>query len=204
MTRRVHEQRQRGRGFTLTEMLIAVAISGIIGLGVAMMLAAVAAGTQDQNQTRQTSVARQVVVARLGSLTRGAAVVLAAESDHLVLWTGDAAGNGKVNLSELRRIEWDANEATLRFYEAVDGVDPGPPWELDEDFSAITASQDEETFPSVLIVDGVLEWDVAIDSSDVQAARLVRQRLTLARNERQEPLTITASLRASNGPEDAP
>lgn len=194
------------RAFSLAETLIALAISSSVGLCAVMMLSGVAAGTRAQNDTREATMRRQVAVARLGAVSRGSARVLARGSDHLVLWVGDVNNDGLPNLSELRRVAWDAEAQQLVRFEAAAGVDPDPAYELSEDFDTITADvAGLAEFPATTLLNRVTGWNVQLDDeADVQAAKLLRLSVTLATASGPEAAVAMASLRATGSTEESP
>lgn len=192
--------RRRRAGFTFIELMLGLAISGMVGVGVAMMLGAISTGTRAQDETREASVKRQVAAVRVGALVRGAARVLAAEDDHLVLWLGGSAGADEVNLSELRRIQWDADAATLHVYEAPDGIDPDAGFPFGSDFSLVTADvMGTDVFPGKLVLRDVVQWESQLDGAGAEnPPRLLRIRLTLDVDPEPVQASLTAALRATD------
>lgn len=197
--------RPRARALSLVEMLLTLTLSSLVGLGVAMMLAAAAAGTQSQNDTRQATTRSQVATHRLGNIMRGAAMVLAAEDDHLVLWTGDAEGNDEVNLAEMRRVQWDDETGEIRLHQTPDDPQENPSYELDgTNFSNVTASwADTQHFPGEVIFTHASGWDLQLDDDEVQSAKLIRLHLTLDHDETGPRLVkIIGALRVPLRPPD--
>lgn len=186
------------RGFTLVELLLGLAITALIGLGVAMMLGAIGAATRSSIDIRRQVIKRQVAVARLGSLTRSAAMVLAYGDDHLVLWTGDRTGNGVPDLSELRRIEWDQAQQRLLTAEAPDDLNPAADitYDFDDSFNTITAGlAATAVFPQTTTLEGVTAWAVQLDEADAQSARAVQLQITVDNNGVSDTAVIMSSLR---------
>lgn len=187
------------RGFTLVEMLIGLALSSMVGLGVAMMLAAVGSGTQTQRDSRESMVTRQVVIHRLGEVTRDAATMMLTDHPHhIVLWIADATGNRVPNTSELRRIEWDKQSQEIWVYEAVDDLAYDHSYNLNQSYTGATSAQiNSGKMPGRLLLSGVTDWDVDFDEADVKASRLLRVRVTFERAGGEETVTVISALRHS-------
>lgn len=188
------------RAFTLVEVLLALAISGMIGAAAMMMLTATGNATQTQHDTRRATVKRQVVFTRITPLLRDAARVLDHGDAHLVLWTGDLNRNAKPDLSELRRIEWTAgNEVVV--YEAPPNLAAvaDTTYELTHDFDAATAAlAGSAAFPGRVTLRGVTDFNLMLDAADPAAARTIRLRLTVATESGDDTSVVVAALRASD------
>ncbi len=194
---------QRSRGMTLVELLIGLAVVAMIGAVVAVLMTAVAYGTESQREMRQVNTRLHVVATRLTAATRSSRMVLAEGEDYIVLWLADTDANGKPNLSELKRIERDEATDTLLSYKAADDLssEQDTIYELDStDFDAATRAKcGSSEFPQTLLASTVTAWDIDLSDSNPQDARLVSYRLTVAINGVQNTLAATASLR--NHPE---
>jgi len=188
------------RGFTLVEVVIALAISSAIGVTVAMMLGGISAATRAEHDTRRAIVKRQVAITRLGACVRGAAMVLSSADDHLVLWTGDSTGEGKPNISELRRIEWNDDSHEILVYEAPANLSAASDteYELTNNFDSITQSlAGSASFPGRVRLRNVTHWDVNLDSPDPHAARAVKVALVVGSSSGSEQVLMTATMRAT-------
>lgn len=109
---------RRPRGVMLVEILLALAITGLVAAGVASLLAATASGTKDRQELRQKNVRADVLAHRIDIAIRSSSTLLARDSRTLVFWTADTKKNGVPNLSELRRIEYDNGGKQIVCYEA--------------------------------------------------------------------------------------
>ncbi len=109
---------RRHRGLMLVEILLALAISGMVAAGVASLLLATATGTQDRQETRQRNVRVDVLSHRIDAAIRSSSMLLARDTRCVVFWTADLKNNGVPNLSELRRIEWDNSKKQVVCYQA--------------------------------------------------------------------------------------
>lgn len=173
-------QHARHHGLTLVEMLMALAVTGLIGGAIAAMLSAVAYGTSSDRDIRSLVVKNKTLSTRITAAVRQSAQLLDADDGYVVLWTSDLNDNGQPDLLELRRIELDAGTDDLTSYtpdpSAVDVT-----YDIDtDDFDAITtaliASGD---LLGELWATGVTAWTVTVDTADPLDATLVSFQLTL-------------------------
>lgn len=165
---------------TTLELLIALTITSLVGLGVAAMLSAAAYGSDGQRDLQRTIVARKVVQERLGATLRSARFVLDAGTDHLVLWLGDDDGSGVPDTAELVRIEFDADAGTLR--ELVPDTDAlgNDAHDPDDDFGALTAGwRDTGDMIARAWARGVSGVRFDLDDAEPRSASLVGFRITL-------------------------
>jgi len=168
-------------GLTLVELLMALAITALIGAAVASMLTAVTYGTDSSRDIRTLVVKNKTLSSRLTATIRQSAQLLDADDEYVVLWTKDLNASGAPDLLELRRIELDPVTDELTDYTP----DPSA-----TDVAYDLASDDFEAVTNTLITDGdlvgtlwatdVTGWEVDLDNADAQSAELVSFRLTLA------------------------
>lgn len=180
---------------TLVELVLALAITGLIGAAIASMLTAVAYGSSSSQDLRRLVVQGKTLGDRLDAAVRAATLVLNADGSHLVLWTHDRDGNHAPSLHELRRIEHDPDAATLTAYSAAEDA-PDLPYTLDHDFTGLTSAliATGHLVPEVWGT-GVSGCTFATDENDAQDARLVSYRLTLGAGAATETVVGAAALR---------
>ena len=118
MSTQTARRHRHPRGVMLVEILLALAITGLVAAGVASLLMATASGTKDRQELRQRNVRVDVLAHRLDGAIRSSCMLLARDSRTLVLWTGDKNKDGAVNVAELRRIEHDNSAKQIICYEA--------------------------------------------------------------------------------------
>lgn len=194
-----HSFGRRTAGFTLVELLLALALSSVVGLLTAMMLAQLSAATRDQSDIRRAEIARQVAVARLGAFARSTSMALASDASHLVLWKGDVNGDGRPNLSELRRLTWDAGAQDVRTCESPANLDPAldQTYQLTDDFLAIAAAHaGSPAFPESVALQHVTAAQWQFDTPSAQTARLIRLQVTLNNASGTDVATIISALHA--------
>lgn len=170
----------RVRALTLVEMLMALAITGMIGAAVASMLTAVTYGTNTSTDLRSLVVKNKTLSSRITAAVRGSAQLLDAGDGYLVLWTKDLNDSGEPDLLELQRIELDAVAEELTSY-TPDPLATDVAYDLAaDDFDAITTSLiGSSDLEGRLWATGVSQWTVTFDEADPLDAELVSFQLTL-------------------------
>jgi len=179
--------RRRGAGLTLVELLIALTITGMIGVATAMMMVSVSYGTTSKQDMRGINQRVTTITHRLNAAVRGSKMVLEAGDDYLVLWTADTRVDEGPNLSEIRLIERDPGTHQLRSYTADFGAMTEAQIEANDtlyatsdDFAAVTDSlKSGSMFPATKWGDHVTEWICDFTAANVQAASLLEYRLTV-------------------------
>lgn len=79
------------RGLTLLELLLALAVVSLIGLGLTGMLFGLVRGADSQGHIEELVVARQVLAARLGSVVRQAEEIRSVSAEQIVLGLSDGS-----------------------------------------------------------------------------------------------------------------
>lgn len=108
--------RCRTSGFTLPEVVMAMAIAAMIGLsivGVSAALSGAYAQSQDFYQCLQTG---RSTMARIQAAVRKAKLVTYVSPTRLLLWQDDLNGDGQINLLEISAIAFDAPSRQVRLY----------------------------------------------------------------------------------------
>lgn len=111
--------RRRRGAFTLTEVLLALAITTVVGLAVVAMLSAAAYGSNSRSGMRELFVLGRTTVARVGQAIRTAAEVVEVDGTagaYIVLWTADINADGAKQHGEMQLIERDALTNELRSF----------------------------------------------------------------------------------------
>jgi hypothetical protein len=164
-------------------VLLALAISGMVAAVVAAMLFALANGSRDRQDLRHRNVRADVVIARVDTAIRSSSMLLGRTPNCIVLWVADSRKNGRPDLSELRRIEWDAASKQLRCYQAPAGLadSDNTTYQLSDDFVAATAAlAGSATFPAEIWGTNVTGWSgSAVPTSAAQDARMIAYSVTL-------------------------
>jgi len=197
------------RAFTLVELLLALAITGLVSAAVAGMLVAVSYGTSSKRDLRTMIVKSRVIDARLASAIRTSRAILETGTDYLVLWTGDVNPNGTANapdLSEIRLVERDGAADTLSCYEfpsswnqaQIDAADAayqltGNPAGFFQ--AATTAAKTAGAFVPTLWGSGVTAISFTLDGTDPSDTTLATYQLTLSAGDLSETVVGSTSAR---------
>jgi Tfp pilus assembly protein PilE len=180
--------RRSAAGLTLVELLLALAVTGMVAAAVAGMLLAVSTGTSQRTDMRGLVVKQRALSGRIHASVRNAKMVLAQGQDYLVLWTGDPSDSGSPNLAELRLIERTEDGRLISYAAAfpehwnqaqVDAANTS--FALNDDFRAVTnqLKADNPYFVGELWATGVNSWIITLDAGVPQHSRLVSYRLVL-------------------------
>ena len=178
-----HKQGRRAvRGVMLIEVLLALAITGIIAAGVASLLFATADGTKERQEMRQRNVRVDVVTARVDGAVRSRNRILGRDNRCIVLWTNDSTPNGMPDLSELRRIEWDSTTKQLLCFEAPATLSAAAnttyPLATTDFVSVTSALRGSASFPSTVWANGVSGW-ASSPAAVTESTRLLSYEITI-------------------------
>ncbi len=169
---------QKNRGFTVAEMVLALAIVGMIGLsvtGVYMTLNTAQAHSDEYYTHLQTA---RGLVRTLDRSLRKARLVLARDADGIAVWTDDTDDDGLVNLSEITVFYYSSSDGTVVRSRVVfpDEMAETVRAPLDEqitlaEISTVTglrtsmAEKSPSYFTDVLLAENVLSFTSEVDSS---------------------------------------
>ena len=175
--------RRRRRAFTIVEVLLALAITGLVSAAVAAMLVATSYGTSSEHDLHGVVVKSEVVGARLGAAIRSSREVHESGTGYVLLWTTDANTNGTADRAEIRLIDFDSGNGRLNNH---------------YDDGASGAYVDVSTFRGVITPEvwatGVTAASFATDAA-APNTRLVSYRLTLQAGNSSETVVGAASPR---------
>lgn len=167
-------------GFTLVEIIMSLAITSMIGLGVSTLLLSMSSATRSQDDLHAQIVRRHVLALRIGGMIKSSAAVLDVRSESLVLWIGDYNNNGRPNLSEIRRLQWN-NDGEIWFYESPDTLDPvlNLSYEIDAEFYELTTLwMGTGLFPGQIKAEGLNECKFETASPEINFGQVVRVLVT--------------------------
>lgn len=183
MTRRAHMHGWCRRGLTVLELLLALAITGMVGVGIASMLTMVAMGASGDRDGRSAVLRTHAAGVRLRAYMDPALCVLQHDGRRgLAVWLNDATGDGVVNLSELRVIWWDpdAREVSVERVALPEQWSPILKQTYDSalpagsDFFGVMEDQRLAGFTErQRVIDGLERFEASFDAMDVQEARRV-------------------------------
>ena len=105
------------KGFTLVETSLAIAITAMVGTGIATMMSVLGSDATMQYDLRSVLVRSSTAQSRLSAYIAPARCVLEAEGPQLVLWFDDSRDSDSVHASEVRwiRLDEDTDRITVEF-----------------------------------------------------------------------------------------
>ena len=171
----------RRTGMTIVELVLAIAITAVIGTAVASILFAFSYGSSAQSDHRGAMVTSELVTRWMSDAVSRSHMVLAQGSNYLVLWVADSNGNGQPELSELRRIEFDSTAMTLTSFKPPVNLASDTPYDLaTTDFYGVTSAlKGGASFPGQVWISAT-GLTTVLDNANVQQAAYVGWRITLA------------------------
>lgn len=103
------------RGLTMVELLLALAVTALVGLGTASMLMMVGQASQADREGRSVVMRAHAVQARLRAYLDPALCVLQqdAAKNAVAVWLSDPSAPGMVNLTEVRVLWFDPASKTM-------------------------------------------------------------------------------------------
>lgn len=193
-------RRHHARALTLLELMLALAITGMIGVGIASTMTMVAAGARGERDGRSAVLRTHAVGVRLHAYIDNALCVLQHDPERgVAIWLQDPGREGVVNLSELRVIWWEAQNNRLRV-ERVRLPDDWPsllkatydaPVPADSDFFAVMQQQRDAGLTSMqTLMEQVQQFQASFDAGRVQDA----ERMDLVVGEEVEELGVFQTL----------
>ncbi len=102
------------RGMTLLEVLLAVAVTGMVGAGVTAMMSSLTSSMIAHHDTRSSTLRAGLSQARLSSYVTRCRCLLDCEPSQLVLWLEDADGDDAIDATEVRWVRHDAAEQRVQ------------------------------------------------------------------------------------------
>ena len=167
-------------GFTLVELIMSLAITSMIGLGVSTLLLSMSSATRSQNDLHAQIVRRHILALRIGGMIKSSAYVLDVRSESLILWMGDYDNNGRPNISEIGRLQWN-NDGEIWFFESPETLDPALDlsYELDAEFYDLTTLwMGTGLFPGQLNAEEVSGCKFEAAIPEINAGQVVRVLVT--------------------------
>ena len=166
---------QNRPGFTIVEIMLAIALSSLVALTALLMLQAIGTATESRYDSRINIVERELLTARLGGIIRTSSRTLASSDNSTVLWKGDKNANGFPDLSEIQLIVWTEDDTLITSYETPDPVVTDFTYALDADFVTIAnAIAGTSAFPSRVLIDRVVDTQWSFNNVTIQDARTAR------------------------------
>ena len=163
-------KRRMTRGMTLLEVMLAIAVMSMVGLGTAGMMSALTTGMVDQHDTRSSMLRAGLSQARLSSYVSRCRCLLDLETTRLVLWLEDADGDDAIDATEVRWISWSSHEETLAIEWVTDELGDvldtpyGDPSHIDWWSEYSVLSQTAGLKPgTITLIGSVADWSFSTD-----------------------------------------
>lgn len=199
--------RRRGRrkGMTLLELLLAFAITAIIGLAMATVLTTAARGISGAGEARSALQRVHAAYVRTRAYTDSGLCLLGVDKDKgFAFWLHDETPGGRLNLLELRVFWWNTGDGTF----IVERVKVPDAWAPElvaaynipvssaADFFQVMLDQRSLGMTSAeVIADGLEIAALGFTGVDPQNAQRFRLTLTVATGpQTQEPVLMTFGL----------
>lgn len=109
--------RRQIKGFTLVELMVAMAITGFITAAVATLAFAFSSANESSDEISVTQAQVRFTSLRLQELISHSKLVCAQIADDLVLWSGDVNGNNNIDIEEVVYIETGPNKDYIQLLE---------------------------------------------------------------------------------------
>lgn len=191
MIRPTSDQRRNQVGFTLVELMLAMAGTAFVALAIAMMMYSVSYGTDDRQDVRVQLVKDTVVTGRMSAAIRESKMILDSDDDYLILWMHDNRSDGLPNLSEIRLIERDSESNELVSHQAVFSESltaeqltaADTQYALTSNFRALTnAIKDTQAFPGEVWASQVTSLTCTLNHATTQSATAVEFQVAFTLN----------------------
>ncbi len=219
--RRVHfpvasppDYRKRGcRALTLVELMIGLSVTAVTAAILAVLINATAAGTNANQDGRRLLVRMEALKSSIADELTNARCILAAGSNYIVYWTGDASTgpvlpNNAVNLYEMRLLEVDSS-GNLKLYTTnwpanfsdVSKISANTTYAATSNwYSACTTAKSGGYFTPAVLETNVTSMSTTLDASPATKAELATITITLNDNGSPRNVLIGVSLTNSSAP----
>jgi prepilin-type N-terminal cleavage/methylation domain-containing protein len=104
-------------GFTLVELLVALAVTGVVLSAVATLAYALSKANDAADDTRYKQAQLRYATLRISQLIRHCKLICCATNDDFAIWRADDNNDGQINIAELVYIERGPARDHLQFTE---------------------------------------------------------------------------------------
>ena len=206
-----NEHRNTGdpTAFTLTELLMAIAITALIGMSVVTVSTALSHAQAGTDSMIEAISSGRYAMRSIDADVRKAALITATGAGEIVIWTGDENGDEQINISELVLIQFDADNQTVERLGVVfpDSMTPGQLAALNVSMTlayVTDVGNVRDLLTQGTYSDYLTQRTLAVDVSKFEVVtddvppmpHLVLLRLAVGQDTQQITLTNTAHLRA--------
>ncbi len=169
------------RGLTLVELMLSLAITALVGAGVASMLSMVGSSAQGDRDQRSTLLRAHAAQLRLRAYFAPALNVLAHDpAQGVAIWLHDDEPEDNVHLTELRVIWWESGASRLTMERVVFPDSWSEEMKRQENvtiprtsdfFDVMLDERDEGHTAAAVIVEGVERFELRHDAATATESR---------------------------------
>lgn len=195
----------RNSGMTVSELVLAMAITSVIALSVAGASMVMSQAVAHNDQAYEHRHAATMALSRISGVVRQSLLVTAAEDDRLVLWQQDANEDQAINLGELTVVEFDsANKTIILRRLGLDNLTDGMRATLDVGKTLTWATSGESVTGAIesniygeatVLAEDVQQFHVSLDGP-ATAAKLVKLTIIVGEGKSATQASGAATLRA--------
>jgi prepilin-type N-terminal cleavage/methylation domain-containing protein len=109
-------------GFTVIELLVALAVTAVVLSAVATLAFAMSSATRASEDTAFTQTEVRTATLRLAELVRNCCMICAVSGHDLVIWKSDDNQDERINLNEVVYLERGAAHNTLQIGQFSSGI----------------------------------------------------------------------------------
>lgn len=199
---------KRTTGFTIAELVLAMAIASVVGLSVAVVSTALSTAHEHSMENDVHVQTARSVIRRIESEIRKSKLVVKQGATELALWSSDADESGSINISELKVIGYDASADRVELTRVVfpDDMDATTREALDIEISLSEINDASSVTDEILnqlpsyvqqttLADNVLDVSVSTDEPPPKT-RVVKFKVQIGTPESNVTLYGGAALRA--------
>ncbi len=197
---------KRRIAFTLIEMTMAIAITGVTGLSVAGAAITFSTAHEHSREFYGHIQTARTAMMRVQRMIRSCLLVTSVNGTSMILWASDANEDGQINPSETILLEWDYEAGEVRLLQIAypAGMSADVRIAIDMEMPLGTLTNDDHAksavFSSSYVATTVLATDVTgfylTAKPDAPMARLVTVQMTVGEGTRAVTLRSAANTRA--------
>jgi len=197
------------RAFTLAELVMALSLTAVIALAAATLAGALSSAHGQTDAMSGAIQSGRTAMMSLDASLRKAKLVAAADGSRLVLWTGDANGDERINVNELVLLTSQPASHTVERWEVVFPASMAPALlealNVQRDLADVDAVDDvtalleqavyQDYLIKTILATDVVDFQVVADQT-APLSRLLLLRLRVGPTGQQIALTNSVRLRA--------
>lgn len=198
------------RGLTLLELMLSIAVTAIIGVGIAGMLGGMTAGIDTRRDVRGFMINASAAQVRLSAYIAPSRCVLSQYRGDLILWFQRSRVDNVVYASEVRWLLFDEQRNAIRIFrvEFPDDWSEAEKQLADNQYPAnanwydvLDSYADNGWVSGYDLIDGIESVSIALDDDTVLESRHVSYRLVLAGATHELEMTVASTIHQHEQPD---